>query len=197
MNPSKSILCVLFICLSSASGLFGQLLVFDYSERSTWIGDGVTFKQNVVGKWIVCLCSNRFIRIEVYPARKTFYVYDDIETFFTVNGANGKSHTILGYASGENLEANTFINFHMLMGADKVSPIGGGYGNYVFPTSMTGPLFFTYPDPPNRNEVSQGTHSLKFNSKETRFYNNSGIELENAADNQIAKYRAAGNVLVN
>jgi hypothetical protein len=38
---------------------------------------------------------------------------------------------------------------------------------------------------------------LKFNSKESRFYNNSGIELENAADNQIAKYRAAGNVWVN
>lgn len=193
MNVPKSILCALALGLSSAPGLFGQLLVFDYNDRGTWIGDGVTSKQVTVGKWIYCLCSNTFVKIELYPATKRFYVYEDSNTFFVVNAPKGKSHTILGWAKAEDPEENSFFSYSMLIGADKVSSIGGGHGNYSFPTSMTGPVFFTYLDP---KEVLQGTQTLKFNSKETLFYNNNGIEHDDAAANQISKYQAAGNVWV-
>ena len=195
MKTHKTLLCAVVLGLFSAPGLLGQLLVFDYNEKSTWIGAGKTSKQVIVGKWIVCLCSNRFIRVELFPATKKFYLYDDIETVFGVQGPKRKSHTILGFASGENPEANNFIDFSMLMGTDKVSPIGGGYSNYSFPTTMKGPVFYTYPDPVVGNEVSLGMQSLKFNSKETLFYNNSRLELDAAAAKQIAKYQAAGNVL--
>lgn len=193
MYFSKSIIYALALGLSSASGLFGQLLVFDYNDRATWIGDGVTSKQVTVGKWIYCLCSNTFVKIELYPATKSFYVYEDANTFFVVNAPKNNSHTILGWAEAEDPEENSFFSYSMLMGSDKVSPIGGGYGYYSFPTSMVGPIFYTYLDP---KKVRQGTQTLKFNPKETLFYNNNGIEHDDAAANQISKYQAAGNVWV-
>jgi hypothetical protein len=189
MKTPKTLFCALVLGFLSAPGLLGQILVFDLNEKATLFGEGKTSKQGVLGKWIVCLCSDRFYRIEIFPATKSYITSDQIESIFSVTGPKRKSQWVLFDSfMGE----NAFFSWS-LSGTEKVSSIGGRYGLFSFPSSMKGQIFSVFlAETILNNTVRQGTINLKLNMKETQAYNNRNLLLEDAVAIQIGKYRSMG-----
>ena len=175
-----------------ASPLFGQVIVYDYSERAVWFGQGETSKQVVAGKSIFDLKTARVINIRLYPSTKYYSVSDLTEQVLRVVGPKSTTLSIIGYASWQDAEFETFLDYESLVGTDKPLALGGPYGTIPLPLFMTGPIFNTYMDAEYGNELRRGSLQMKVNTKETQLYNSYQSTPDEVAAELIAYYRGLG-----
>jgi hypothetical protein len=181
----------LLLC-SLSSTLFGQVAVYDYSERAVWFGQGETSKQTIAGKWIFDLATARVVKITLYPANKLYSVSDYSEDVLRAVGPKSQTLSVIGYASYLDAEFETFLDYESLVGIDKPFPLGGPYSTIPIPHLMTGPIFNTYTDAELGNDIRRGSIQLKLNTKQTQLYNSLQRAPTQISAELINFYRAQG-----
>jgi hypothetical protein len=182
---------LMFLVLFSPLSIFAQVAVYDFSERATWTGQGETFRQIVVGKWILDLSSQRVVQITAYPANRTYFVYDYELPVVRAVGPKSRSYSIIANAWADS-DIDIFASYDSLVGSDKPVRLGGVFGALSLPTALAGPTFTVYLSNDLGHQIRRGSRTLKINSGQTRGYNSRGATVDGAAAELIAAYQFRG-----
>jgi len=152
-----------FVALCAQS----QVVIYKNKVTLTHTGAGSTSKVKIAGYSVLDATNGTVVRLEAYPATKTFREVQLAYSVNVVRGTGGKGYTVLALAtSNTDTNGSTFVDSETLKGINVVTDIGDfSLTDWSIPKTMQvlGRTVYSSPAP----SIDEATGTLSYDKSNT------------------------------